>query len=96
MEARYMGVSETATLSETNDRLTWVEICRRHPDRWVVLAKIDWVNDTDFDFRGADVIAAFEQRKDASPTVKSLLARDHRAACFWTGEIRGPSPRFAP
>lgn len=91
-----MGAIEAVDLRETVERLTWSEICRRHPDRWVVLAKIDWVNETDFDFRGADVIAAFERRKDASPTVKALLARDHVAACFWTGELRGPIPRFIP
>ncbi len=49
---------------------------------------------TDFDFRGADVIAAFERRRDASPTVKALLARDHVAACYWTGEVRVPIPRL--
>jgi hypothetical protein len=78
------------------ERLTWDETCHRYPDRWVVVAKIDRVNDTDFDFQGADVIAAFERRRDASPTVKALLARDHVAACYWTGEIRGPIPRFLP
>lgn len=85
-----------ATLPTSAERLTWDEIRRRYPDRWVVLAQIDRVNDTDFDFRGADVIAAFERRRDASPTVKALLARDHVAACYWTGEVRVPIPRFMP
>ncbi|HUH05977.1 MAG TPA: hypothetical protein VML75_28500 [Kofleriaceae bacterium] len=83
-------------LRGTAERLPWDEICRRYPGRWAVLANIDWLNDTDFDFGGADVIATFERRKDASPTMKALLARDHVAACFWTGEIRGPIPRFIP
>ncbi len=83
-------------LPASAERLTWDEICRRYPDRWVVLAKIDRVNDTDFDVRDAYMIAAFENRRDASPTVKALLARDHVAACYWTGEIRGPIPRFIP
>ena len=91
-----MSVTEAVDLRDHAERLTWDEICRRHPDRWVVLAKIARVNDTDFDFSTADVIGAFEKRKDASPAVKALLARDHVAACYWTGEIRGASPRFVP
>ena len=66
------------TLQETAERLAWDEICRRYPNCWVVLANIDHVNDTDFDFRGAEVVATFERRKDASPTMKALLARSRR------------------
>jgi hypothetical protein len=81
-------------LAATFDRLTWSEICDRFPDRWVVLADADWVNDTDFAFRSAEVIASHHRRSDASPDVKAVLARGRRVGCFWTGEIRGPVPRF--
>jgi hypothetical protein len=79
-----MATSRAVTSVE---RLTWVEICERYPDRWVVLDKIDWVNDTDFEFAGADVLATFDTRKAASPTIKSLIASRRRVGCFWTGNL---------
>jgi len=71
----------------TTTRLSWDAICARHPDRWVVLADIEWVNDTDFEFTGAEVIATFSVRKAASPTMKTLLETDREVGCFWTGEL---------
>jgi hypothetical protein len=69
------------------EHLTWDAIRVRYPDRWVVLDNIGWVNDTDFELTGADVLAAFETRKAASPTMKSLIASRHRVGCFFTGEL---------
>ncbi|MCI0637013.1 MAG: hypothetical protein L0206_24320 [Actinobacteria bacterium] len=91
-----MSTNEAGALRGNAERLTWDEICHRYPDRWVVLAGIDWVNDSDFEFGGAEVVDAFDRRKDASPTMKALLAGDREVGCFWTGEIRGPVPRFIP
>lgn len=88
-----MGSEATAAKRE---RLTWREICDRYPARWVVVADVDWVNDTDFDFRSAEVIACHLSRRDASPNVKATLAQGRPVGCFWTGEIRGPVPRFIP
>lgn len=69
------------------EHLTWDEICARHPDRWVILDNIGWLNDTDFEFTGADVLATFETRKAASPTMKSFIESRRRVACFWTGRL---------
>ena len=70
------------------ERLTWDEICARYPDRWVALAEVAWVNDTDFEFTGAEVIATFAARKEASPTMKALHAASRQSVgCFWTGEL---------
>lgn len=91
-----MSTNEAPAITGSADRLTWAEICRRFPDRWVVVADTDWVNDTDFDFRSAEVIACHRRRKDASPDVKAVLAQGRPAGCFWTGQIRGPVPRFIP
>lgn len=68
-------------------QLGWAEICARFPDQWVVLDNIAWVNDTDFEFTGADVLATFETRRAASPTMKVLIESRRRAGCFWTGEL---------
>ena len=87
-----MGEPLVADQQSKVERLTWKEICARYPDRWAVLVNIGWVNDTDFDFTGADVIATFESRKAASPTIKAMLELGS-VGCFWTGE---PFPPGAP
>jgi hypothetical protein len=70
------------------ERLTWQEICTRYPDQWVALADIAWVNRTDFAFTGAEVIAAFTERKGATPTMKELHAANrHSVGCFFTGRL---------
>ena len=75
-------------------RLTWDEIRKRFPDEWVVLVDADWVNDTDFEFGSAEVIAHHKHRRDASPDVKAARAQDRDVGCFWTGAIRGTLPRL--
>lgn len=70
------------------EHLTWNEICARYPNRWVALADIAWVNDTDFEFTGAEVIATFAERKAATPTMKALHADERSSVgCFWTGDL---------
>lgn len=80
--------------TDSLEPLTWEEICKRFPDEWVVLVDIGWVNDTDFDFTTAAVIAHHKHRRDASPDVKAARTRNAEAGCFWTGEMRAPVPRF--
>ena len=89
-----MSTNSAHGVTDAPERLTWDEICRRFPDEWVVLVDIDWVNDTDFEFGAAVVIARYRRRKDASPDIKAVRARNVEVGCFWTGEIRGPIPRF--
>ncbi|HWO20971.1 MAG TPA: hypothetical protein VNO30_19525 [Kofleriaceae bacterium] len=89
-------MGSTEAIAVNRKRFTWKEICSWYPDQWVVLADADWVNDSDFEFRSAEVIACHRRRKDASPDVKAMLAQGRRVGCFWTGEIRGPMPRFIP
>jgi hypothetical protein len=82
-----------ATMS-AHERLTWEQICQRYPDEWVVMAEIEWVNDTDFEFSTALVLAHHKARKEASPAVKAAFHRYDEVGKFWTGEIVGPVPRF--
>jgi hypothetical protein len=89
-----MMMSEAAMATIHADRLTWDEICKRFPDEWVVLVDTDWVNDRDFEFGTALVVAHHKRRKDASPDVKIAFQTQDEVGCFWTGEIRGPTPRF--
>lgn len=60
-----------------------------------MLVDVDWVNETDFEFGSAVVIAHHEHRKDTSPDVKIAFRSHADVGCFWTGKIRGPVPRFA-
>jgi len=84
-----------AVTTTHRERLTWDEICGRFPERWVVLVDIAWVNETDFEFTTAAVIAHHTQRREASPGIKAARARNAEAGCFWTGTIRAPIPRFS-
>lgn len=69
------------------ERMSWREICARHPDRWVVLGDVAWVNDTDFEFSDAELLAVFEVRKAASPTMTTLIGAGREVGCFWTGAL---------
>jgi hypothetical protein len=70
------------TLSEP---LTWVEICALHPDEWVALVEIDWVNDTDFDFRSARVAGHGKRRKEPMEQAAPCWAIYHDIGHFYTG-----------
>jgi hypothetical protein len=93
-----MSASEARTTAADPERLTWSEICKRYPDEWVVFVDADWADEGDFDFASAIVIAHHKRRKDASPGIKAAHARAQyrEIGCFWTGERRGPIPRFIP
>jgi hypothetical protein len=82
-----MNVLADPQLSEP---LTWNEICERHPDEWVVLVEIDWVNDTDFDFRTARVAGHGKRRKDPLVQAQPLWDRYPSMGHFFTGRIRAP------
>jgi hypothetical protein len=78
----------TNRATATVEHLTWAEICERYPDQWVVLADIARTNRNDFAFTGAEVIAAFTDRKAATPTMKDLHAANRRSVgCFFTGKL---------
>jgi hypothetical protein len=91
-----MSANEARTATSNSERLTWSEICKRYPDEWVVFVDAEWMDETDFEFGSATVIAHHKRRKDASPDVKAARTQDREVGCFWTGELRGPIPRFIP
>lgn len=86
-------MSEAIHLDEqVSERLTWKQICERYPDEWVVLVDIQWINDTDFEFRTAVVLGHFASRKQASPCIKAAFQRHEEVGSYWTGVIRSPRP----
>jgi hypothetical protein len=73
-----------------SEPLTWDEICARYPDEWVVLVEVDWVNDTDFDFRSARVAGHGKRRKDPLDQARPLQDRFPSMGHFFTGPICAP------
>jgi hypothetical protein len=76
-----------ATVSEP---LTWKQICDRYPDEWVVLVEVDWLNDTDFDFRTARVAGHGKTRKEPLEQARPLREKYDAMGHFFTGRIRSP------
>lgn len=80
--------------STISERLTWDQICERFTDEWVVIVEADWVNDRDFEFGTALVLGHYKSRKEASRYIKAAFQQYSSIGSFWTGEFRGPIPRF--
>lgn len=80
---------------DISEPMTWSEICLRYPDEWVVLVEVDWVNDTDFDFRSARVAGHGKTRSAPLEQARPLQARYPSMGHFFTGRVRAPSvPSF--
>ena len=83
-------VEDQTSAPQLSEPLTWREICARYPDEWVALVEIDWVNDTDFDFRSARVAGHGKRRKEPMVQAEPLWSRYHQIGHFYTGRIRAP------
>jgi hypothetical protein len=79
-----------ASSSSISEPLTWEEICARHPEEWVVLVEVDWVNETDFEFRSARVAGHGKRRKDPLDQARPFRDRYPSMGHFFTGPIRAP------
>jgi hypothetical protein len=79
-----------ANASSVSEPLTWDDICARYPDQWVVLVEVDWVNETDLEFRSARVAGHGKTRKE--PLVQARPLQDHypSMAHLFTGRVRAP------
>ena len=81
-------------IAEKPERLTWEQVRKRFPEQWVTLVDVDWVNETDFEFRSAVAIGHGARRKDAIDDARGLLARYAGFGCYFTGRIRAPLRGF--
>jgi hypothetical protein len=59
-----MSEAQLGTLPQLSGPLTWKQICECYPDEWIALVEIDWVNDTDCDFRSACVAGHGKRRQE--------------------------------
>ena len=71
------------------ERLTWQEICKRHPDEWVALAEVDWIDDVSLEFRSAIVAGHGPRRTDPLDQTRSARSRYPSMAHYFTGVV-GP------
>ena len=74
--------------------LTWPEICARHPDQWVALVEIEWVNENDLDFRSARVAGHGKTREEPLDQARPLRTHYDEIGHFFTGPIRAPLRSF--
>lgn len=73
-----------------SEPMTWSEICELYPEEWVALVEIDWVNDTDFDFRSARVAGHGKRRKEPMTQAEPLWAHYDEIGHYFTGPARAP------
>ena len=69
-------------------RLTWVEICARYPNQWVVLGDIDYGDDVSYEIRSAVVIAHGAGRVDVLRRASPRLPVGGRFAHLYTGRVQ--------
>ena len=74
-------------------KLTWRELRRRYPDRWVMLVELDWV---DNELHAGVAIGDGRTRTSAIAYGAPLLDlyREHDFAVFYTGAEAAPARRF--
>ena len=80
----------------TDERLTWEQICERHPERWVLLVDHErWPHDA-AGFKTARVLAVGSSRAEAKERARPQLEAYYRWGCHFTGPIRGPQFGYRP
>lgn len=77
-----------------DERMSWRQICARFPDEWVVIVEADWVDGHNFEFGTAWVFSHHESRRESSRRLGLACREFAHVGCFFTGQIRGPMPRF--
>ena len=74
-------------------RMTWDEICARYPDEYVMLTEIDRIEEGQFAFRSALVLAHARTSKEVCQLTKPIAERFVHFACYYTGRAKAPFPR---
>lgn len=64
------------------ERLSWVEICRRYPQEWIVL--IDYTVDDNEDVQTGIVFAHAREKSE----IRQEMAQPRDAAILYTGPVR--------
>jgi hypothetical protein len=91
-QGRRMVEEQLAREPVLSEPLTWQEICARHPDEWVVLVEVDWIDEDGRDFRSARVAGHGKTRREPLVQARSMWPRYGEIAHLFTGRIRARSP----
>ncbi len=80
------------------ERLEWTEVCRLHPEQWVVLVDIEWSNGKGAELRSASLVAHAESRAAVLDAARSVLDRrsDEFACLYTTRDIYWSRPSGLP
>jgi hypothetical protein len=87
-QARFMSEAHAGSAPESSELLSWQEICRRHPDQWVALVDIEWVDEDEV--RAARVVGHGPRRADPLQQAHHLHSRYEEIGHFFTGRVRAP------
>jgi hypothetical protein len=72
---------------EISERLTWAEICARHPDEWVCLVEIDFAHPNGLEFGTARVIGHGKTRRAPFDQSRAWHGQYEEIGHFYTGNI---------
>jgi len=82
------------TEPRVSEPLTWQEICALHPDEWVALVEIDWLGDSDLEFRTARVVGHGKMRNEPLAQARRVRALYDEVGHFFTGAVHVPRRSF--
>lgn len=82
-----MQTADAICRIDSSERLTWREICARHPDEWVLLVDVDWVDRVNDEFRSAIVLSHARGRREVFDRL--------RGGAKSSTDPAGHSPRIA-
>jgi hypothetical protein len=86
-------MSAAEKLEAISDRLTWKQICERHPDEWVCLVEIEYAQ-LDDAIEQARVVGHGKTKREPVEQAKAWWGQYATIGHFYTGKLRAPSPRF--
>jgi hypothetical protein len=89
-----MQERRATTEPRVSEPLTWQEICALHPEEWVALVEIDWLGDSDLEFRTARVVGHGKTRSEPLAQARPVRARYDEVGHFFTGAIHVPRRSF--
>jgi hypothetical protein len=70
-------------LVHVSDLVSWDEICRRFPERWIVLVELGWTDECGGELRTA-FVAGHGTKREALAEARPLLAVFDKLGCFHT------------
>src|SRR5262245_22244757 len=77
---------------EISEPLRWDQICARHPDEWVCLVEIEYVQPNDVRIARARIVGHGATKRAPIEQAKAWWGQYSTIGHFYTGTLRAPSP----